>query len=69
MVIPQLASADLSRFQMQSHWQGLSPPTQPRQKQETLPPDLNIGFQSPGSPAKQSSGVVASQQPDLALQL
>ncbi|RYR79806.1 hypothetical protein Ahy_A01g004612 isoform B [Arachis hypogaea] len=69
MVIPQLASADLSRFQMQSHWQGLSPPTQPRQKQETLPPDLNIGFQSPGSPAKQSSGVVDSQQPDLALQL
>ncbi|KAL1332879.1 hypothetical protein HN51_061648 [Arachis hypogaea] len=69
MVIPQLASADLSRFQMQSHWRGPSPPSQPRQKQETLPPDLNIGFQSPGSPAKQSSGVIDSQQPDLALQL
>ncbi|XP_061344497.1 uncharacterized protein LOC133290435 isoform X2 [Gastrolobium bilobum] len=66
MVSPQLASADQSRFQMQSPWRGLSPHSQPRQKQETLPPDLNIGFQSPGSPAKQSSGV---QQPDLALQL
>ncbi|XP_028796753.1 uncharacterized protein LOC114752193 [Neltuma alba] len=70
MVFPQLGAADLSRFQMQSAWQGLSPHGQPRQKPETLPPDLNIGFQSPGSPAKQSSGVmVDSQQPDLALQL
>nr|KYP73418.1 Bromodomain and PHD finger-containing protein 3 [Cajanus cajan] len=51
-------------------WRGIRPHSQPRQKQETLPPDLNIGFQSPGSPAKQSSGVlVDSQQPDLALQL
>ncbi|XP_027341121.1 uncharacterized protein LOC113854366 isoform X2 [Abrus precatorius] len=70
MVCPQLASADQSRIQMQSPWRGLSPRGQSRQKQETLPPDLNIGFQSPGSPAKQSSGVlVDSQQPDLALQL
>ncbi|CAJ1964099.1 unnamed protein product [Sphenostylis stenocarpa] len=70
MVFPQLASADQSRFQTQSPWRGLSPRGQSRQKQETLPPDLNIGFQSPGSPAKQSSGVlVDSQQPDLALQL
>ncbi|XVF03841.1 hypothetical protein REPUB_Repub05bG0027600 [Reevesia pubescens] len=70
MVFPQLVATDLSRFQMQSHWQGLSPRTQPRQKQDSLPPDLNIGFQSPGSPVKQSSGVlVDSQQPDLALQL
>ncbi|KAI4306103.1 hypothetical protein L6164_029411 [Bauhinia variegata] len=71
MVFPQLAAADLSRFQMQSPRQGPSPRSQtPRQKQETLPPDLNIGFQSPGSPARQSSGVlVDSQQPDLALQL
>ncbi|KAL2322669.1 hypothetical protein Fmac_027048 [Flemingia macrophylla] len=69
-VFPQLTSSDQSRFQMQSPWRGLSPRTQSRQKQETLPPDLNIGFQSPGSPAKQSSGVlVDSQQPDLALQL
>ncbi|CAI8596609.1 unnamed protein product [Vicia faba] len=69
MVIPQSASADQSRFQMQTSWQGLSPQSQPRQKQETLPPDLNIDCQSPGSPAKQSSGAVDSQQPDLALQL
>ncbi|KAH1100151.1 hypothetical protein AAZX31_13G051600 [Glycine max] len=70
MVFPQLASADQSRFQMQSPWRGLSPHSQSRQKQETLPPDLNIDFESPGSPVKQSSGVlVDSQQPDLALQL
>lgn len=70
MIFPQLAAADLSRFQMQSAWRGLSPHSQPKQKPETLPPDLNIDFQSPGSPAKQSSGVmVDSQQPDLALQL
>lgn len=70
IMFPQLATADLSRFQMQSPWRALSPHSQPRQKQDTLPPDLNIGFQSPGSPVKQSSGVmVESQQPDLALQL
>ncbi|GAV72907.1 Bromodomain domain-containing protein [Cephalotus follicularis] len=71
MVFPQLVAADLSKFQMQrSPWQGLSPHAPPRQKQETLPPDLNIGFQSPGSPVKQPSGIlVDSQQPDLALQL
>ncbi|XP_007020786.2 PREDICTED: uncharacterized protein LOC18593479 [Theobroma cacao] len=70
MVFPQLVATDLSRFQVQSPWQGFSPRTQTRQKQDTLPPDLNIGFQSPGSPVKQSSGVlVDSQQPDLALQL
>lgn len=70
MVFPQLVATDLSRFQVQPHWQGLSPRIQQRQKQDTLPPDLNIGFQSPGSPVKQSSGVlVDSQQPDLALQL
>ena len=70
IVFPQLAPADLSRFQVQYPWRGLSPHTQPRPKQETLPPDLNIGFQSPGSPVRPSSGVlVDSQQPDLALQL
>ncbi|CAI8584578.1 unnamed protein product [Vicia faba] len=72
MVFPQqLAGSDLSRFQMQPPWQAVRPHSQPRQKPETLPPDLNIGFQSPGSPAKQSSSGVAvdSQQPDLALQL
>ncbi|XVE80409.1 hypothetical protein DITRI_Ditri14bG0137300 [Diplodiscus trichospermus] len=67
MVFPQLVATDLSRFQPQSHWQNLSPRTQPRQKQDMLPPDLNIGFQSP---VKQSSGVlVDSQQPELDLQL
>ncbi|KAK8643951.1 hypothetical protein V6N13_013228 [Hibiscus sabdariffa] len=70
MGFPQLVATDLSRFQVQPHWQGLSPRAQPEQKQDSLPPDLNIGFQSPGSPVKQSSGVlVDSQQPDLALQL
>ncbi|CAJ1971412.1 unnamed protein product [Sphenostylis stenocarpa] len=69
MVFPQVAASDLSRFQLPP-WGGIRSHNQPRQKQETLPPDLNIGFQSPGSPAKQSSGVlVDSQQPDLALQL
>ncbi|KAG2682301.1 hypothetical protein I3760_11G185500 [Carya illinoinensis] len=70
IVFPQLAPADLSRFQLQYPWRGLSPHTQPRPKYETLPPDLNIGFQSPGSPVRPSTGVlVDSQQPDLALQL
>ncbi|KAK3025557.1 hypothetical protein RJ639_041035 [Escallonia herrerae] len=70
MVFPQLVTADLSRFQVQSSWRGFSPQMYPRQKQESLPPDLNIDFQSSGSPARQSSGVlVDSQQPDLALQL
>ncbi|KAK3027925.1 hypothetical protein RJ639_039392 [Escallonia herrerae] len=70
MVFPQLVTADLSRFQVQSPWRGFSPQMYPRQKQESLPPDLNIDFQSSGSPARQSSGVlVDSQQPDLALQL
>ncbi|CAK8541214.1 unnamed protein product [Lathyrus sativus] len=68
-IFPQSTFADQSRFQMQTSWQGLSPQSQPRQKQETLPPDLNIDCQSPGSPAKQSSSAVDSQQPDLALQL
>ena len=69
-MVPQLASFDQSRFQIQSPWRGLSPCSLSRQREEALPPDLNIGFQSPGSPAKQTSGVpVDSQQPDLALQL
>ncbi|KAI3768982.1 hypothetical protein L6452_00078 [Arctium lappa] len=71
-VFPQLVTADLSRFQVQSHWRAVSPqqPQQPppRSKpQESRPPDLNIGYQSP---VRQSSGmVVDSQHPDLALQL
>uniref|UniRef100_A0A2C9W727 Bromo domain-containing protein n=1 Tax=Manihot esculenta TaxID=3983 RepID=A0A2C9W727_MANES len=70
MVFPQFVATSLSGIQMQSSRQGLSPHSQPKQKQEALPPDLNICFQSQGSPVKQSSGVmVESQQPDLALQL
>ncbi|KAK1391856.1 Bromo domain-containing protein [Heracleum sosnowskyi] len=70
MVFPQHVSPDLSRFQMQAPWRGPNPQSQPRQRQESLPPDLNIGYQSSGSPARQSSGVlVDTQQPDLALQL
>ncbi|XP_031484160.1 uncharacterized protein LOC116253476 [Nymphaea colorata] len=37
------------------------------QKPDSTPPDLNIGFQSPASPARQM--LVDTQQPDLALQL
>ncbi|KAF3434867.1 hypothetical protein FNV43_RR21954 [Rhamnella rubrinervis] len=53
-------------------WQGLSPHQKfdsglsPRQKSDSVPPDLNVMFQSPGSP---SSSRVDSTQPDLALQL
>ncbi|XP_042042002.1 uncharacterized protein LOC121787357 [Salvia splendens] len=67
MMFPQLAPADLSRFQS---WHNVCPQMHSKQKQESLPPDLNIGFQSSGSPGRPSSGVlVDSQQPDLALQL
>ncbi|XP_038685966.1 uncharacterized protein LOC119985703 isoform X2 [Tripterygium wilfordii] len=70
MVFPQLVTTDFSRFHAQSPWRGLSPHSQPRPKQDTLPPDLNIGFQPPGSPMKQSSNsIMDSQLPDLALQL
>ncbi|KAL0443361.1 UNVERIFIED_CONTAM: hypothetical protein Slati_2058800 [Sesamum latifolium] len=70
MVSPQLVSADLSRFQLQSTWQNLSPQMHSRQKLEAVPPDLNIGFQSSGSSLKPPSGVLVDpQQPDLALQL
>ncbi|KAJ9568138.1 hypothetical protein OSB04_004104 [Centaurea solstitialis] len=70
---PQLVTADLSRFQAQSGWRGVAPQLQnqsrPKQ-QESRPPDLNVGFQSMGSPVRQSTAMlVDSQQPDLALQL
>ncbi|KAL2926998.1 Bromodomain and PHD finger-containing protein 3 [Bienertia sinuspersici] len=58
-VFPPLVTNDLSRFQVQAPWRGPSPHTQQKQKQDTLPPDLNVAFQSS----------VDSQQPDLALQL
>lgn len=53
-------------------WSGLSPHQKPdsgfspQQKQDSVPPDLNVMFQSPGSP---SSSRADSTQPDLALQL
>ncbi|KAF3789101.1 Bromodomain and PHD finger-containing protein 3 [Nymphaea thermarum] len=51
---------------LQASWRGLSL----QQKLGTTPPDLNIGFQPPGSPVRQNSGVLTeTQQPDLALQL
>ncbi|KAI9182266.1 hypothetical protein LWI28_023717 [Acer negundo] len=55
-----------------SSWQGMSPQSKPgpklspQQKPNSVPPDLNVRFQSPGSP---SSSRVDTTQPDLALQL
>ncbi|KAL6544486.1 hypothetical protein OROMI_023348 [Orobanche minor] len=67
-VYPQVANGDWSRLQLQSR--NISPQMQSRQKQESFPPDLNIGFQSSGSPGRPSSSVLVDpQQPDLALQL
>lgn len=63
---------DLTRLQGQLPWQGFMPHNQHMQMKEpqTLRPDLNIGFSSPGSPPGQSSGInLEAQQPDLALQL
>ncbi|XP_024977336.1 uncharacterized protein LOC112514928 isoform X2 [Cynara cardunculus var. scolymus] len=70
---PQLLTTDLSRFQGQSGWRGVAPqlpnPSKPKH-QESGPPDLNVGYQSMGSPVRQSTAMlVDSQQPDLALQL
>ncbi|KAG1368326.1 bromodomain-containing protein 9 [Cocos nucifera] len=70
VIFPQLVGTDLSRFHGQSRWQGLVPHTEQKQNRDMCPPDLNIGFQLPGSPVHQSSGMLKdSQQPDLALQL
>ncbi|KAK1279256.1 Transcription factor GTE12 [Acorus gramineus] len=70
MIFPQLGPTDLQQLHGQLPWRGLVPHVQQKQKTDVLRPDLNIGFQSPGSPARQSSGIlVDSQQPDLALQL
>lgn len=63
---------DLTRLQGQLPWQGFMPHNQHMQMKEpqTLRPDLNIMFNSPGSPPGQSSGInLEAQQPDLALQL
>eukprot|EP01018_Ginkgo_biloba_P037724 Gb_27356 [translate_table: standard] len=53
-------------------WQALSsqfPFQQTSDLSHSVPPDLNVGFQTPKSPVRQSSGVLADSQPDLALQL
>ncbi|PQM38976.1 uncharacterized protein Pyn_15006 [Prunus yedoensis var. nudiflora] len=52
----------LGLSQQQKPDSGLSP----QQKPDSVPPDLNVRFQSPGSP---SSSRTDSAQPDLALQL
>ncbi|CAA0813975.1 DNA-binding bromodomain-containing protein [Striga hermonthica] len=68
LVFPQLAGSDLMMHP--PAWRGISHQMELRQKQDNFPPDLNIGFQSSGSPVQPSSGVLLdSQQPDLALQL
>lgn len=63
--------ADSSQSQ-QHLWQSL-PSKHPSQQtsdfSHSIPPDLNVGFQSPRSPVRQSSGMMADSQPDLALQL
>lgn len=63
--------ADSSQSQ-QHLWQSL-PSKHPSQQtsdfSHPIPPDLNVGFQSPRSPVRQSSGMMADSQPDLALQL
>lgn len=59
-------------FHPRPSWQSSSPQPRPdsnlfpQQKPDSVPPDLNVRFQSPGSP---SSSRVDSTQPDLALQL
>ncbi|ONK74949.1 uncharacterized protein A4U43_C03F11760 [Asparagus officinalis] len=65
VIFPQLMTTDLSK--LRSPWQGV---VQQNKQKDTLPPDLNISFQPPASPARSSSGIhIDSQQPDLALQL
>ncbi|GMI78746.1 hypothetical protein HRI_001543800 [Hibiscus trionum] len=61
-----------SRIHRQPWWEELSPHQKPdsrlspQQRPDSVPPDLNIGFQSTGSP---SSSRADSTHPDLALQL
>ncbi|PRQ25185.1 putative chromatin remodeler Bromodomain family [Rosa chinensis] len=64
--------ARTSGLHPRSSWRGSSqqikpnPGFSPQQKPDSVPPDLNVRFQSPGSP---SSSRADSTQPDLALQL
>ncbi|XP_062081535.1 uncharacterized protein LOC133787501 [Humulus lupulus] len=68
----EAATASTPGFHPRPSWQGFSPQPRPdsglltQQKSDSVPPDLNVRFQSPGSP---SSSRVDSTQPDLALQL
>ncbi|GAV88749.1 Bromodomain domain-containing protein [Cephalotus follicularis] len=61
-----------SGHNLQSSWKGLSPQqkqdsgSSSQQKPDLVPPDLNVQFQTPGSPG---SSRVDSAQPDLVLQL
>ncbi|WOK99807.1 hypothetical protein Cni_G08519 [Canna indica] len=69
LAVPSTSSSSRTRlpdsnYDSQGAWKGLSPPNT---KLSSFPPDLNVGFQSPGSPV---SGVVLdSQNPNLSLQL
>ncbi|KAJ6369078.1 hypothetical protein OIU78_001446 [Salix suchowensis] len=64
--------SEASEAPRQPTWKGLYPKpkpdsgSSPHQKSDAIPPDLNVRYQSPGSP---SSGRIDSAQPDLALQL
>ncbi|KAJ9189420.1 hypothetical protein P3X46_000716 [Hevea brasiliensis] len=64
--------APISGYEPRPSCQGSSPQPKPdsglspQQKSDSVPPDLNVRFQYPGSP---SSSRVDSAQPDLALQL
>ncbi|KAK6946540.1 Bromodomain [Dillenia turbinata] len=60
----EVPAASKARSLSQPSWQGLVP----KQRPESVPPDLNVGFQSPTSPSPSSSRVDTTQ-PDLALQL
>ncbi|KAJ6986253.1 hypothetical protein NC653_023990 [Populus alba x Populus x berolinensis] len=68
----EAVEAPRSVDQAQPTWQGLYPNPRPdsgsssHQKSDAVPPDLNVRYQSPGSP---SSGCIDPAQPDLALQL
>jgi bromodomain-containing protein 7/9 len=68
----EAVEAPRSVDQEQPTWQGLYPNPRPdsgsssHQKSDAVPPDLNVRYQSPGSP---SSGCIDPAQPDLALQL
>ncbi|CAK7329082.1 unnamed protein product [Dovyalis caffra] len=68
----EVVEAPRSGDRPQPTWQGLYPKpkpdsgSSPHQKLDTVPPDLNVRYQSPGSP---SSGRIDSAHPDLALQL